>query len=115
MSGVPDAVGVEELRDLYYPCLQGVSTISRRGSMDGSSTVLEVVSEGIGHCGPVATEGFVSKVLCKTDDRGVFGQQGSTARPLRCPGWPKKWANANLQKSNKNAPSAYPQANLGEG
>lgn len=34
------------------------------------STVLEVVSEGIGHCGPVATEGFVSKGLCKTDDRG---------------------------------------------
>lgn len=37
--------------------------------MDGMNTVLEVMSGGIGHYGPVATEGFAFKGLCKTDDR----------------------------------------------
>lgn len=45
----------------------------------------------------------------------VHGQEGGHPRLLRCPGWPKKLANANLQKLNKNVLSAYHHTILWKG
>lgn len=36
--------------------------------MDGVNKVLEVMSAGIAHCGPVATGGFLPEMVWKTED-----------------------------------------------
>lgn len=52
--------------------------ISSMCSVDGTGTVLKVMSEGIGHYGPMAMEGIASRSLCKRIVWGEWFQEGCT-------------------------------------